>query len=432
MTKRRTIEFITIFLLSLVFSLVFNRLTMDEIWNYGFAYSISKDLIPYRDFNIVVTPLSTMVSGLFLSVFGKNIINMYILYAIYATCIYFLMKKNNPNSYYIPFLLLLLLLSPNYNILIVLLLYIIIYLEKKSSNDYLIGIVLGLTFLTKQNIGFLLLLPTIFTGNLHKIIKRIIGFVIILTCLYIYLIINNCFNEFIDYCFLGLINFKNGNQTINVVLLGIIIIVSIYLIYKFYTTKDITALYLMAFFGICYPIMDSYHFLIPFVVTLNYMLSTLSLNKKVISIFFTFTIICLSILNIYNTLYSKDYTYPNKTKSFRYNKLDNETVNAIVNSAEYYQKLDGISFFINSSGYIMKLETGESINKYDLLSKGNNGTKDISEEISSICSNQKCYFWLTSFLYKNNYNQYNKELHEYIIKNYQEFEQINGVSIYTN
>lgn len=49
--------FIT-FILSLVFM---KELTYDEIWMYGFANNISKGMIPYKDFNIVVTPLYPLI-----------------------------------------------------------------------------------------------------------------------------------------------------------------------------------------------------------------------------------------------------------------------------------------------------------------------------------------------------------------------------------
>jgi len=41
-------------------------------------------------------------------------------------------------------------------------------MENKKTNNYVIGIVLGLTFLTKQNIGIMLCIPTIFTKDIKK------------------------------------------------------------------------------------------------------------------------------------------------------------------------------------------------------------------------------------------------------------------------
>lgn len=51
------LELLIIFILTLLFNTFCNNLTIDEIWNYGFSYNIATGLIPYKDFNMVITPL---------------------------------------------------------------------------------------------------------------------------------------------------------------------------------------------------------------------------------------------------------------------------------------------------------------------------------------------------------------------------------------
>ena len=48
--------FIILFCLFLFWNLIIQPLNVDEVWNYGFAYAISKGEIPYLDFNMVLTP----------------------------------------------------------------------------------------------------------------------------------------------------------------------------------------------------------------------------------------------------------------------------------------------------------------------------------------------------------------------------------------
>ena len=55
--KNYILELILIFIVTILFNLFINGLTNDEVWNYGFAYNISNGLIPYKDFNMIITPL---------------------------------------------------------------------------------------------------------------------------------------------------------------------------------------------------------------------------------------------------------------------------------------------------------------------------------------------------------------------------------------
>ena len=215
-----------IFIITLIFNLVFNTLTNDEVWNYGFAYNISRGLIPYKDFNMVITPLYPMINALFMIIFGKNILIMHIINAILCTAIFYFLKKTTSKAYYILYSILLFFALPNYNIMCLLFLYILIMLEKQKSNDYLIGIILGLTFMTKQNVGIYLCIPTIFTKDIKRILKRIIGFMIPNILIFTYLIYNKAVYEFINYCFLGLSNFGEKNfgyyKTTTIILISMI------------------------------------------------------------------------------------------------------------------------------------------------------------------------------------------------------------------
>ena len=91
---------------------------------------------------------------------------------------------------------------------------------------------------------------------------------------------------------------------------------------------------------------------------------------------------------------------------------------------------------INSSGYILKLEANIPINKYDMLLNGNigkNGTNRIINDFNQICKKEQCSFWVNNSNYETkDYNQYNKELHEYVVNNYIKDEDMLGFTIYRN
>ena len=431
--KNQIIESIIIFSTILLFTLVFNNFSLDEIWNYGFAYNISEHLIPYKDFNMVITPLYPFISSIFLTIFGKNIIIYYIFNAITTTILYYYIKTHNKNTYYIIYTLLLPLVIPTYSLFSILLLYIIITLEDKKSNDYIIGIFLGLTFLTKQNIGIYLCIPTLFTKDIKKIYKRIIGFLIPNIILLIYLLLNDALYQFIDYTFLGMTSFLN-NTHINYPLLLLTIITVIILIYKYIKIKDIKILYLICIQGMSFPIIDTYHVLLPFLVALSYIIKDIKINIKYTKFLFLVFIMITTIYNIYTNT-KENYQYPNELITYKYRKADPNTIQVINDLKKYILSKEEKIFIINQRAYLIKLEANLPINKYDLLNDGNLGKAGeykIIKEITNICNKEKCIFLLDKSELKNNQSQYNKEILNYINDTYYEIGAIYQFAIYKN
>lgn len=60
----------------------------DELWNYNFGKNIAEGLLPYKDFNIIQTPLSAYVAGFFMLCFGRGLITHRILGYLLAISIY--------------------------------------------------------------------------------------------------------------------------------------------------------------------------------------------------------------------------------------------------------------------------------------------------------------------------------------------------------
>ena len=192
MNKKFLIDLLFIlFLFLLFFASIITRdlYNLDEIWNFNFARNVANGLIPYKDFNMVITPFYPFLGALFLIIFGKSLLVYHIFNALICTGIFYFMKITLNKSYYIVYSILLLVSLPNYSLFSILLLYIILYLEDNKKNDFLIGIFIGLTFLTKQNIGIMFILPSILTKKFKQIKNRTIGFIIPNIIFFLYLII---------------------------------------------------------------------------------------------------------------------------------------------------------------------------------------------------------------------------------------------------
>ena len=98
--------FIFIGILLIISPVILSRTlnSLDEIWNYNFARNIANGLIPYRDFNMVQTPLLPLIAGLFLKLFGNELIVMRILGILLISALFFMiykiLKKLNVNIFY--------------------------------------------------------------------------------------------------------------------------------------------------------------------------------------------------------------------------------------------------------------------------------------------------------------------------------------------
>jgi len=331
------------------------------------------------------------------------------------------MKKYIPKAHYIVYAIFLSKSLPNYNIACMLLMYILMNMEDKKKNDYLIGIILGLTFLTKQNIGVFLCIPTLFIKDIKKILKRVTGFIIPNFILIIYFLLNKCLYQYIDYTFLGVGSFAKENIQIYPECLIAILISIIYLTYKYIKTKDIKLLYLLFFQLMAFPLTEPYHVIIPLIPTIGYLLSTLNLNKKIITAAFIIFITTIFSVNIYG-IYQKKIIYPNATNQYKYRRLFNENDIAIKNIANYINTIEDQLYIISVSAYTIKLEANKTINKYDLLNNGNlgkNGHIKIINEIEENCNKNKCTFLIDiRELTGESKTQYNKDIIDYIKNNY--------------
>ncbi len=82
-----------IFLLLLFVSTFTTILGNDEVWNFGFIKNVHDGLIPYKDFNMVITPFYPIFMSLFMHIFGTNEIVIQVKSVLFLTISLFLLEK---------------------------------------------------------------------------------------------------------------------------------------------------------------------------------------------------------------------------------------------------------------------------------------------------------------------------------------------------
>ena len=351
------ILFILFFLAILSILLVEPVRKLDELWNYNFARNIADGLIPYKDFNMIVTPFLSFVSALIIKITFNELIVMRIIAALLCSSIMFITYKlfnllnlKKELSLIFTFLIGVLfkdIFCYDYNYACLLLTLIIIYREIKQykkdnilikSNlreDIFLGILAGLAITTKQTCGLFISLALVanklmfvrtkqeFITYLKSFSYRLIGIIIPVGILIIYLLANNAFYDFISYTILGVTEFSNNmpyNWLFGLNILGILsILVPLTFLYSYIKCilleKDkfqyILATYGLGIFTVCFPISNKEHFLVgslPILIVIFYEIYNLIIwfdkkfikieKKKVLNILKDKLILSLSLVSI--------------------------------------------------------------------------------------------------------------------------------------
>lgn len=387
--SRKIILALFLFSIFLLWNLILFPINLDEVWNYGFSHNIYSGLVPYKDFNMVLTPFYPFLMSMGFHLFGSSILVFHIEQAIISTlfCLLLFSLLDKKAWFIIPILLVPVNVSfPSYNIFLYYLLVLLIYLEKNNSSDYLIGFILGLAVLTKQSVGACLLLPSLYyIKNFNKIRKRIIGFIIPVSLFIIYLIVTGSFYSFLDLCVFGLFDFATGNgNKITVYLFMFIIMVGITVYFIFNNKKDLINYYVLAFYSIMIPLFDAYHFAVAFLAFLLMIL--FKIKKEIIKprMFSLFVIAFASLLMGSFSLKGK-IIYPNKIKHFEYRFVDYGSIKFTNEVNNYIEKNKDREFvFLNSCGYYFRIINDMKISHIDLINTGNwgyNGSDRLLKEI---------------------------------------------------
>lgn len=414
---------------------------LDEIWNYGFAYNIYNGLVPYRDFNMIIPPMFAFTIIPFFWLFGSSLFSFHLYVAIIVGLIILMMYKTIKYKAFLIFPIIILGYLPSYNLFCVFLFLILVLINDGNSKykDIYLGIIIALIFLTKQTVGACLIIPCLFYSK--KKIKTLISFMIPIFLFSIYLIINNAFLEFIDYCFLGLFSFaeKNGTFTFNSI---IIILLCLFLGYKLIKNKFQNKIY---FYGLMFqvvalPIGDIHHFFIAISVIVYVLLTEYNLSKIMYIYLLLFLYLTMSSITIGNAFsngfdFSIDkehelYYGRNLQSNFKKSIYQYEEVLGYVNKIEY----DNL-FVLASGSYFFKLSQKQELNKFDLINNGNMGYKaedGYINDIKNICLNSKCVFIVEKYSSNKIRGQANDKILKYPEENYGLIYSLERFDVYIN
>ena len=370
MKKTKIIEYGLIFFLFLFWNLIISPINLDEIWNYGFTRNIYLGLIPYKDFNMIVTPLFPMLFSIPMHIVGDNMLFFHIENAILLTgIIYYIEKIIGNNKYYIlPFFLWPLNITyPSYNLFSFFLVLLILFLEDKKDNDSKIGILLGLLFLAKQSIGLLFILIQFIMKKKKRVLLSLIPILIF----GLYLLITNSFSQFIDQCFLGLLDFNGNGNYFNILFFITIIflILNITMIIK--DRRNTSFYYLLAYSIIVFPLFDYYHFLFYFILFIILFLKTNKyqfIKYNLIGKIVFLVVIGLSILSF------KKGSYPNNFTPFQYRYIPKEYQLSTIDVNNLIKKYKKV-MIVGPNAYYHKIILNQKIKDIDLINKGNWGYK---------------------------------------------------------
>ena len=431
-------KYILIFIIILLFNLLCSPINVDEIWNYGFSVNMYRGLIPYLDFNMVLTPFYPFFMSLFFYIFGNSILVFHVVNAVVLTFCFFLLDKMYQEKSYLFFLFFFFPVNyafPNYNLFLFVLLVIVIYVEenfvsKYSWAYYLIGVMLGLCILTKQTVGFCLLLPSLYYIKQKKVLlQRFLGFLVPVGIFIIYLFFTGSFYSFINLCILGLFEFS-GNHKLEPILgtlVVLMIVVTIYFIKK--DSKELLNYYALAFYSLIIPIVDVYHFFIAF---LSFLLVICKKMKKQYIHYPSFSIISvlvLAVLNAYNNHFSFS-NYPNDITHFEYRYISPNSYRFTKQVLDYMKKnKDRKMIFINSDAYYFKLIMDMDISYLDLINLGNLGYRG-SDYLLEVIKNSKDAIFLVNPDEYGGYRQTDQRVIKYIMTHGKKIKNLGLYDIY--
>ncbi len=308
---------------------------------------------------------------------------------------------------------------PTYNILIFAFTLLLVFLQQNNKSDSFIGLILGLSFLTKQSIGLFLILVSFYCvkDNASRLIKRFCGLMIPIVLCFLYLIITNSFFSFLDQCFLGMFDFsKNGQREIGMPL----VVFTIFIVFVKYFRKShfsMEWLYALAFYSVCFPLFDLSHFLIGFFALMVTFFAHSSFSFTNYQKFaLILLIVIIPIINGTRLLWNG--RYPNDIPNYQYRYLNNNEYKNLQSLRLYHQRHSDYNIVIlSTAAYVFKLTNNLPITKLDLINTGNwgyHGTDKIIKEINSLDKNTIFLINPAEFSFDN---QIDKKVLQYVIDN---------------
>ena len=448
MKNNKIKEIILFILIALLFAsniLIREVNNLDELWNYNCASNIANGLIPYKDFNMVVTPMFSIISGIIIKILGKELVIFRILNILLSTSIVFMTYKIMNKlgiKYYINYFFIIILTYVyykytmfDYNYAVAFISLIIVYLEIKNNTtenllnkdknkwyyNFIIGILAGLCITIKQTTGIIIsivaigykLLDVRSKDDFKEFIKialwRILGVIIPVVIILIYLFLNNAFDEFLDYCIYGITTFSNKISYIQrliikskplIKIFAISPIFLLYLIWRYIKNKDKNSLILFCFgiatLVVVYPISDETHLMAGIFVTI---ISLAYIIDKFIKKEYLVVKIFLGVFSILFVIYQvflslQTYISSNKNWELEHYKgliIKQNIIDSITEIDNYIINSDKKVYILDASSAFYMIPINIYNKNYDMFLLGNLGKRgeqgqidDLKKEIPNI------------------------------------------------
>lgn len=408
--------------------LAYNLTRGDSYVNFGFSYAITRGEVPYVDFNLVIPPLAPWLYSIFLFL-NSSILVFYLEQALLLTLFFFILFRLLGNKTWIYLILLSIpfpiamvsVMFPGYNFLLLFFLLLLIYCERTNKNDYLIGILLGCSFLTKQTVGGLLVLASIYYlfVDYKKLLKRVVGFLLPVFICFIILVLQGSFSSFLDLCFFGLFDFGHSNLYIEWFYFLCFVLAMIVLIVRIVQKpKDVCNYYVLVFASCIYPIIDYYHVSLFLAAFLILILLDGNIKRSIYKQCIFFSLVLSIIWFVIQNMYFGDLKiihYPN----FQFSLLSERYRKVVDELDRYVETLDDdvIYFLRGSENFFYKIKSNSDITYFDLPNYGNYGYDGTLKIISRLKSVANGYFVIDKEAYEmpSPPQQYLKEAVDYIM-----------------
>ena len=475
-------KIIIIFSFIFIFFHLLNNVSnnMDFYWNFNVSLQITKGLIPYRDISVIVPFLYHLLGSLFL-LFNNHAIS----FCFYMTFLmifdsYIIAKitellsseKYRNNLFILSYSFSIIILTKSifeYNSLAILFLLLIIFCELSIKNnkykELYIGVLVGLSILSKQSVGFVILLVSFFKiflfndGRIKCILLRLLGLFIPLTFFLFYLVFTNSLDAFFSYTLFGLKDFNNDVSFLTFLhcldetylkflyffLFIIFVMFIIYMVFNFFKEKDkskkIVFLYCLASFSCFYPRRDGIHFIYmitPFIVFISLIINNFILKLKnrnvncIKYVLFCFLLVYFLFPLARYCFHSNNYIIFNSNYKYYEGLLVKKSIK---------EQLDFISKFIDDSksnviildysGAFYHINQDIYFKDYDIFMRGNfglNGEDRLIEDI--INSKNTIYLIHESIGNENEMSQTPKNVINYVIDNFSKEGKVLEFNIY--
>ena len=418
--KRIVISCLIIVVLAFVKVMIWGFGDLDELWNYNMSRGIVMGLVPYRDFNMVLTPLFAFFNSLAV-LFSRSLIayrvSCSVILSVFMLLVFKAISQKTNRYYALPSVLLCLLFSSvvTYNtffMIFVLTIYLLFQRKDSNTRNILIGISGACAALSRQTSGGILILIVLILlagpwgGGTSKkqrfkdVSFCILGGLVPCVAFLIYLLSTNAFGAFWDYCFFGLFAFGNGNGIFQISALPYLFIALLGIICDIALLKTdrkaaITHLMLgITVFIIAIPIVENVHtsfaaiwFLIPVVIFIKKRFGR-NLSKRLSVILISVLAVVVALMSVLGVIGCNVIETPVELKGIFADRTLVSDYIALADQSEKYEEQGYRVITISNSAVLISIVKGDIDPVFDMFNKGNFGVNDPMKYVEEVCNNE--------------------------------------------